>query len=166
MRVLEIGCGTTPTVADGWVHLDARELPHIEHVQSCVDLGNFADGSFDLIVAKDVIEHLSWRDVPKALREWWRVLDTNGHLEVETPNAAELVDLIANPQSPGLQRWRNETDWERFCRVTFGHQDYPENAHLSYFTKDWLVGLLIAAGFRDIDVVFENLLRFRLRATR
>lgn len=166
MKALEIGCGTELTREPGWEHLDARDLPHVEHVQDARDLSNFADGSFDLVVAKDVIEHLPWRDVEPALAEWLRVVTFGGHLEVETPNAAELVELITNPGDPLLRRWGAESDWERFSRVAYGHQDYLENFHGCYFTPAWLEELLVKAGASAVEQVHCDLYRFRLRATK
>ncbi len=164
MRRLEIGCGDDPT--EGFEHLDCRPLPHVQHVQSAVDLSNFPDETFDVVVAKDIIEHLSWWDVPAALGEWMRVVKAGGHLEVETPNAHELVELIARPHDPGLQRWNSESDWQRFSRVAYGHQDYPENFHGCYFTPEWLQDLLLKSGASAVDTMWSNLFRFRLRATR
>lgn len=164
MRALEIGCGLEQTA--GWEHLDARALPGIDHVQDARDLSTFDDESFDLVVAKDVIEHLPWRDVEPALTEWLRVVKLGGHLEVETPNAEELAELITNPGSSDLRRWKSESDWERFSRVAFGHQDYDQNFHGCYFTPRWLAELLVKAGARTIEYVHGDLFRFRLRATK
>ncbi len=44
---------------------------------------DFPDGSFDLITASDVLEHL--RDDEKALREWGRVLAPGGHALIFVP---------------------------------------------------------------------------------
>jgi ubiquinone/menaquinone biosynthesis C-methylase UbiE len=166
MRVLEIGPGNVPTIDDGWEHLDVRPLWHVEYVQSAVDLSNFEDGTFDKLVAQDVIEHLSWRDVPKALAEWVRVVASGGMLEVETPNAWELVRIVLNGQHPDLNRVGEESDWEMFCRVAYGHQDYPENTHLSYFTPEWLEDLLLVAGAASVRRMSDGLFRFRLEATK
>lgn len=165
MSVLEIGPGDHPEVP-GSMRLDIRpDVPDVTWVQSAVDLSNL-DATFDRVLARDVVEHLPWRDVPKALSEWLRVTAKTGCLEVETPNAFELADLIAKPGKPHLQRWEHESDWARFCRVAFGHQDYPGNFHASYFTPQWLTDLLYQAGAEEVEEVFVTPLRFRLRATK
>lgn len=165
MRRLEIGCGDLQT--EGFEHLDSRDLPGVDHVQDCRDLSNFDDGTFGEIVAKDVIEHLSWWDVPKALAEWLRVLVPGGSLEVETPNALELVDLLlGTPGDATARRWGTESDWQRFSRIAYGHQDYPENFHGCYFTAPWLTQLLLDAGASRVDPLTYDAFRFRLRAVR
>lgn len=169
MNVLEIGCGEAPELEHS-TRLDARKLPGIDLVQSAVDLSNLDDASFDRVVAKDVIEHISWQDVPAALAEWMRVLRSGGALEVETPNGRELVAQMMAPQDPDLPRWKQrgvpESDWQRFCRTAFGHQDYPENLHRSYFTRPWLAELLMAAGAAKVDTLEYSLQRFRLSAMK
>lgn len=164
MKALEIGCGDVQTV--GFEHLDSRPLPGVDHVQSAVDLSNLPSDTYDLVIAKDVVEHLSWWDVPTALGEWLRVVRPGGHLVVETPNAEELVQLIANPSAAGLRRWGGESDWQRFSRVAYGHQDYPENFHGCYFTPEWLEELLLDAGAAKVETLHRDLFRFQLRATK
>lgn len=45
----------------------------------------FRDDAFDALIGQHVVEHLS--DANAALREWKRVLKSNGHLALATPNA-------------------------------------------------------------------------------
>lgn len=160
---LELGCGSLQT--EGFIHLDVRELDGVDVVRDAADLTCWADNTFSVIKARDLIDHFSWRDVPKVLREWLRVLQPGGYLELEQDNANHLVELIANPGSRGLWRLENETDWERFSRIAYGHQDYPENTHRTYFTPPWLTGLLYEAGAATVETMDANVFRFRLRAT-
>lgn len=161
---LEIGCGDKPVSLKEWDHLDARPLPHIEFVQSAVDLSNIPDNRYDRVVASDVIEHLGWRDIPQALREWLRVLTPKGLLEIETPNAVEALVIIG---APGYgARHGDETQFHYFNRVMYGHQDYPENTHRSYFTPAWLTDLLYEAGASRVRELRNDLFRFRLEARK
>lgn len=158
------------TVEDGWEHLDIRPLPHIEHVQDATDLANFRDGTFDRVIAQDVIEHIGWRLIPDTLREWLRVLKPGGTLEVETPNARELHQILMRPNDPSGRRASkhgvHESQFEYFNRVLFGHQDYPENTHKSYFTPEWLQRLLADAGAGEVTVMSSDNFRFRLAASK
>lgn len=166
MRVLELGCGDVARPEPDWDYLDMRPLPCVTFIQSAVDLSNLDPASYDRVVAVDLVEHLSWWDVPKALHEWFRVLVPGGVLEIETPNALELVELIQRPAHYGLMRWGAESDWQRFSRVAYGHQDYAENTHRCYFTPEWLTGLLFEAGASSVSTVDLSLQRFRLEATK
>lgn len=100
-RVLEIGCGSggllRMLVARGArvVGVDTSEralqltrarVPSAFAVHIAADTPlPFRDGAFDAILAQHVIEHLP--DVDAALREWARVLKSNGRLVLATPNA-------------------------------------------------------------------------------
>lgn len=163
MRVLEIGAGHNPITEPGWEHMDLRPLDHIEHVQDASDLGAFADDSFDRIVARDVIEHISWRKVRFALQEWLRVAPV---VLIETPDANELEQILRYPDHREGRRLHGESPFEHFNRVCFGHQDYPENAHLSYFTPDWLEELLRVAGATEVETKYADGYRFVLEARR
>ncbi|HWE51625.1 MAG TPA: methyltransferase domain-containing protein [Bryobacteraceae bacterium] len=67
--------------------------PHVWHLQAGCESLPFADGSFDLVVAFEVIEHLErWQDM---LREARRVLKPAGVLLVSTPNRAYYAESRA-----------------------------------------------------------------------
>lgn len=106
-RVLDVGCNTG---RGGQVlkTLDAAlELTGVDIVDNrisrieggvyeqqilgdCTDLPSCPGGSFDAIVAGELIEHLDPGDVDKALREWFRLLRLGGRLIVTTPNPRYL----------------------------------------------------------------------------
>ena len=96
--ILEIGCSGGPLLqrlrATGYTDLTGidvseagiavaqqRGIPNV----SCMDGTNlaFADNSFDLVVASDVLEHIG--DEAQALREWTRVLRPGGQMLVFVP---------------------------------------------------------------------------------
>ena len=97
-RILEIGCSGGPLLqqlaADGYtavtgidISAEAIELCHKRgltntHVMDALRL-SFAPGSFDLIIASDVLEHLS--DAPQAVDAWQRLLRPGGRLLVFVP---------------------------------------------------------------------------------
>lgn len=133
---LEIGAGTHP--APGFVHLDRRPLPHIEHVCDGRKLP-FPDGHFEEIRANDVLEHFPWREIRQVLKEWCRVLMPGGKIYVQCPNAREICRLF-------LARDRIDT-WEKFSYWMFGGQEYPENTHRAGFDIPGLKSLLSECGF-------------------
>lgn len=97
-RILEIGCSGGPLVqqlhADGYRHVTGIDISPDgigicrqrgltdTHVMDAQKL-SFADESFDIITASDVLEHLA--DAPQAVREWKRVLKPDGQLIVFVP---------------------------------------------------------------------------------
>jgi len=100
-RVLDAGCGTgygcvelarTASMVTG-IDIGSDGLayaclncaaPQVRYVQASATAMPFNAGSFDLITAFEVIEHL--RDWPDLLKESRRVLDSQGSLLVSTPN--------------------------------------------------------------------------------
>lgn len=165
MRVLVVGSGEINDPQEGYDYLDIEPLHGVNMVQSCVNLENIKSNTYDRVISKDVIEHLPWREVKPAISEWRRVVKDNGVLELETPNAEELVETIINPNNPNLNRWNNESDWERFSRIAYGHQDRIGNYHKCYFTEQWLGELLQDVGF-TITGSKVDLFRIKVEATK
>jgi SAM-dependent methyltransferase len=63
------------------------ELGPVEFAfHSMVDLGRYADGSFDLVYSGQSIEHVSEEDGDGVLRDAFRVLAPGGWLCLDTPN--------------------------------------------------------------------------------
>lgn len=147
---LDLGSGPNPSKYEGWFHLDTRNLPGIDYVQDCRDLSIFSDDTWDRITARDVIEHIPYRDVPDAVKEWVRVLHYNGEIWIQSPLAEYAFSLI---YADGPTRLIGEDNWLHFNRVVFGHQDYPENFHASLWTLKWVKELLRNAGVREIKEV-------------
>ncbi len=97
-RILETGCSGGPLLkqlqADGYRHVTGIDIS-ADAIELCRQRGltethvmdaqnpTFNPGSFDLIIASDVMEHLT--DAPKALREWHRLLRPGGRLMVFVP---------------------------------------------------------------------------------
>lgn len=74
-----VSCDVDPSSSPDVV-ADVRELP-------------FEDGSFDVAVCCEVLEHIPFKDVPAALRELKRV--TGGHVVITTPHTSLYVSLVA-----------------------------------------------------------------------
>jgi SAM-dependent methyltransferase len=81
-RRLNLGCGDD--VREGWVNADIADLPGVDHVIDVNESLPFADGAFDTILCKDLLEHVL--DVPATMAELHRVLDEDGCLVFEVPH--------------------------------------------------------------------------------
>lgn len=100
LAVLDVGCGDgllSEPISKMGNNVTSIDLPtitkvaHKRHVSSVVagdaEKLAFADNSFDLVLASEVVEHL-WN--PQSfLAEAYRVLKTKGYLIVETPEGKE-----------------------------------------------------------------------------
>ncbi len=96
--VLEIGCSGGPLqqilLADGYTRLTGIDISEkaiaLAHTRGLVNVSvmdgaclTFADNSFDLLLASDVLEHIE--DEQQAVREWCRVLRPGGRMIVFVP---------------------------------------------------------------------------------
>jgi len=135
-RVLDAGCGAgygtaelanAATVvamdisADAMAHARrAFARPGVHFLQGACESLPFADASFDLLVAFEVIEHLErWREM---LAEARRVLRPSGVLLVSTPNKAWYAEsrAAAGP-NPYHVREFEYGEFEAALQATFPH---------------------------------------------
>jgi predicted SAM-dependent methyltransferase len=88
MLKLHLGCDKR--VIPGFVHVDLADYPHIDYRHDIRTLPMFADGEVDLIYACHVLEYFDRVDVIEVLREWLRVLKTEGTLRLAVPDFAAM----------------------------------------------------------------------------
>ena len=84
VAVIDIGCKHEKIKFPGALGLDLAENPGIDLVH---DLHNrpypFPDGSFDIVVANHIFEHLE--DLPSVMEELYRIMKVGGYLIIRTP---------------------------------------------------------------------------------
>ena len=87
-RLLDAGAGEQPFAAwyrphvDGAVAVDVAPVPGLD-ARASLEALPFADGSFDVVLATEVLEHV--RDAEQATAELFRVLTPGGHALVTVP---------------------------------------------------------------------------------
>lgn len=98
-KILDIGCGDGEYTSlfchdkNEVVGLDLkntvkREFKKFKFVKGDAECLPFPNGSFDLVISFDVLEHIY--DDKRAIREVYRVLRKNGKIFLETPNRERL----------------------------------------------------------------------------
>lgn len=80
---LHLGCGKRDFGKD-WIHIDGGTFPHL-HSHDITSLP-FDDNTVDLIYASHVIEYFDREEVLPVLREWKRVLKSEGVLRLAVPD--------------------------------------------------------------------------------
>ena len=154
MRVLHAGSGHEPLpaylgdVAGDVVTLDIDPRCDPSIVGDIRDLGDI--GRFDVVYCSHAIEHLSWSDVDRALREFRRVLLPGGFLVVFVPDLEGVRPteevLYVSPAGPicGLDMY-----WGHRGRVDAGD---TAMMHRTGFVAETLEHKLRAAGFETVVV--------------
>ena len=131
---LHLGCGLDRR--SGYVNVDVRANVRPDRVMDVRDLSSIRDDSVEEILARDVLEHVGWREVDDVLAGWFRVLMPGGTLYLQLPNLRYLAD-----------RYLTTGNTTEFVLWLYGGQDYPENSHRCGFDKDSLRAALRCAGF-------------------
>ncbi|WP_148258821.1 class I SAM-dependent methyltransferase [Pantoea ananatis] len=142
-RKINIGCGHIQP--EGYINVDARELPGVDVICSADDLC-FEDDSLEEIYASHLIEHFTNVELTRLIiPHWFKKLKTNGILRLVTPDADSMIKDYVDC---------NMT-FDDLRKVTYGAQDYEGDFHYNMFTVDSLTSILKNAGFKDV-VLAEN----------
>jgi len=143
---LNLGCGLDKR--EGWVNIDIRKEVKPDLVldleRECLP---YEDNSVDEIMAKDVLEHFSWRRIEGILQDWHRVLKPGGKLFIQTPNLNSIIIKWCNKKIEG---WKEMSFW------LYGEQNYPENLHKCIFTETDIFFLLERIGFKVEKIRRDN----------
>jgi SAM-dependent methyltransferase len=112
-----------------------REVDDCDFVVADVYRLPFADGTFDVVFAHQLLQHLA--DRPAALREAARVLRPGGILGVRD---SDYGTMVHDPRDPLLDRWL-----DLYCRLARRNGGEPDAGRM-------LARWVDAAGFADLAV--------------
>ncbi len=150
MKVLDVGCGTgvnaQAIAAKGhrvWgvdvspVAIERFRARGYEGEVCNLNAGlPFADSSFDLVFASEIIEHVA--DTERFLAEIFRVLRSGGRLVMSTPNSAFWVYRLL-----GL------------LGKTVSELQHP--GHLRFFSKAGLIEAMTESGFTSVEAAGRHM---------
>jgi len=88
VRRLNLGCGQANY--HWYINVDLVQWPHL-HIQALGQRLPFCSESFDEVLCTDVIEHLSFEDGQRLLKEVGRILYHGRHLILVTPDLDNIV---------------------------------------------------------------------------
>jgi predicted SAM-dependent methyltransferase len=134
---LHLGCGKRKI--PGFIHIDAIDFPHVDHVTTIDNLSFIQDKSVELIYNCHVLEHFKRRELFKVLSEWFRVLQPGGILRIAVPDFASLCTV-----------YQKYEKMELVIGPLFGRQDYLYNIHYNAFDLQTLTKLLEDVGFINV----------------
>lgn len=131
---LHLGCGDRHF--EDYVNIDLRKTRATDLVCDISKLP-YPNNSVELIEIYHVIEHLLRDDLPKALKEWHRMLISGGKLIIECPDFDRAVKEYI------------EGNEERLNNI-FGRQRFSGDTHLFGYNFKRLEKLLKEVDFKDI----------------
>ena len=89
---LNLGCGNDiRPKGEGWINVDIRRLEGVDEVADVRDLSIFRDGCAEEILANDLLEHIPPADIPRTLKEWRRVLQPDGKINIRIPDIKRIA---------------------------------------------------------------------------
>lgn len=129
MTEIKLNIGAGSTVIDGYTAIDRKLGTEAFPLQ-------YPDESVSDIRASHVLEHLSFRDVPKALEEWRRVLKPGGRLRIAVPDFRKIAaNVDADPA------WAYELMGGQVDQDDFHKSVYDETRLAAYLHQAGLVGI-------------------------
>jgi len=124
-----------------------------------VDPIPYPDAGFDAVVCCQVLEHFTHSHLP-AMLETQRVLRPGGMLEADVPNAVSFRNRSRMLRGKNIT-YDYEEHYLRAQPLQYRGMSFYPSRHNREFTKRELEILLLAAGFRNIEVNFLKSRRYR-----
>ena len=138
---LNLGCGHIPV--DGYVNVDARELPGVDVVAAVDDLP-FGPGTVGEIFSAHMLEHFPQAALERQLLPYWfSLLAAGGEFRAVVPDIDAMID----------QYKKGSITFENLRLIAYGGQEYAGDFHHTAFTPESLGSLLVSAGFTHVEVV-------------
>jgi SAM-dependent methyltransferase len=170
-RRLEIGPG--PQRIEDFETLNVVPGANVDYVWNASSRLPFDTGTFQLIYASHVLEHIPWYHVDEVLAEWVRVLAPRGRIEIWVPDGLKICQAFVDAETKNSEDFHRD-GWYRFnerkdpCRWasgrlfsygdgggTRGH----ENWHLAVFSFRYLEETLIKAGCASVEPLDRSQVR-------
>lgn len=162
-RQLEIGPG--PQRIEGFETVNVVWAFGVDYVADASKKLPFADGTFSLVYASHILEHIPWYQVDKAFAEWARIIKPDGMLEIWIPNGLLIAKTFVDAEEGkgcniGLDGWYKYNDekdpciWANGRIYSYGDgtgRKNDPNWHLSIFSPRYLKSLFERHGFSDVE---------------
>ena len=144
--MVKINMGSGEGKLQGWINVDIREEVNPDVLWDLEKFPYpFQDNYAEEIMWKDVLEHLSWRLVKKALEETYRILKHGGKTYIQCPDLEAIAKkVILNPD----YRFGELHGYMAIGFWVYGRQDPWGGYHKAGFTIPALRALLLDVGFQ------------------
>lgn len=135
-RKLHIGAGRV--YLPGFINVDIFDTHHADLYCDLTALP-WEKGTFDLIYASHVLEHVHRRQVTATLFAWGQMLRPGGLLRLAVPDFGAVCE-----------RYRETRNLPELLGLLYGGQNHPKNNHFITFDHATLREHLLKAGFKKV----------------
>lgn len=165
-KFLHVGCGsrkkdrtTSGFNNDTWqeVRFDIDKSYSPDIIGNMTDMAEIKDSSMDAVFSHHSIEHLYYHEILIAIKEFFRVLKSDGFLLIVCPDLRSICELVVQDR---LSEEMFESPMGRIAPIDmiYGHRLSIKNgatsmAHCTGFTRTTLVDILRSAGFKSFAAV-------------
>jgi len=140
---LRLNLGAGHIAVEGYVNVDARELPGIDLVADATALP-LPDGTVHEIRSAHLLEHFPHERLRQSVLPYLlRKLRPGGTFVAIVPDAEAMLKAHAE----------GTFAFDRLRLITYGEQEYDGDYHHTMFSPDSLAEMLEEAGFVDVEVV-------------
>jgi len=145
---LKLNVGSGPKRFAGWINVDSNPI-HVnaEYDDILADVCSIPlpDRSVAAIKAIHVLEHLEEWDGKRAIAEWYRLLESNGRIEIELPDIVKVCHNVVTGVGGGLAGKEGR-------KAIFGDPGAkdPLLLHRWGYVESEVAQLLTDAGFRNV----------------
>jgi hypothetical protein len=136
---LNLGCGFDRR--EGFLNVDWDTGHRPDLIADVLDLNMLPTAAFEKIIARDILEHFRWRDTPRALYEWNKLLRSKGTIFIRT---TYIIGLGKRFEYPTFQDIPNQ---KLLLTNLFSNQLVPGDYHLTAFTERLIRYYLWETGF-------------------
>lgn len=149
---IKVVIGTRTYLGPDWVHVDIDPYPlhSVDGTWHPVDIVCDArqiplpDNHADVVFSSECLEHFPWREYPKALAEWCRILKPGGMIRIEVPDFLGACRQVLTMDSLEGDRAMQQ--------IFFAEQLNPNDFHFVGLTSRMLVDDFEKLGLTVVDV--------------
>ena len=95
---MKLNMGSGNTNFKGYVNCDVRKLPNVEIVCPAWDIP-LDNEVVSALYSRHMIEHLTFAQVRQTLKEWYRIMQDGGVLEVSCPDIDYCFRIVREPET-------------------------------------------------------------------
>jgi tRNA (cmo5U34)-methyltransferase len=173
-RILDLGCGTGNLTEQVLKHypeaeIDALDLseeilkesqkrfmsqPNVRYIQADFRAMHLAPGSYDLVLSSIAIHHIPDEDKIKLYQDIFQALTPNG-LFIFADQTRGITDDIYKKH---FLRWKEEAFGLGSTQENWDMWMEHQNAHDFHTPVNWHLQQLEAAGFKEVDLIWKNIM--------